>query len=346
MDVSVAYCVDDDLSNIVVPTEVKDVYSLLLEEEPYYVLIAKENERSCAKILEGIGLEFYRDFNSVMRASILHPLEDALLLDATFGYTMPLKNTNGQGIRVFGNIDKAEFVVAILGGSTSDPCFYPWKSWGELLWEYHPEKWAIIVGAVVGYTSSEEVVKLLRDILPLNPYLIINFSGTNEALRKKRYVTPYQEKLFQQIKMLRPKDVWCDNEMGDVVCLGVQGVISAAEGWIMNQRTIHAIAEEFGIKHRTYLQPSLYTKQRGLQDEEIFAYSEIKYSAYDILGFNEQVKNIVSERKLDFIVDATNWFDNEDGLVFDLVHTKERGNRLLAQKVYEDIKDILWKEQV
>ena len=334
LDIDVAYCVDDDLSNVQVSIEVKDVYSLMFEKEDFYVFIAKKDRKRCAQILNEIGLEFYRDFNSIINAKAMQQFVNESLLDVNLGYTMPFQGTDGQGIKIFGDINKAKYIIAILGGSTSDASIYPWKSWGEYLWEYDKDDWAIVVGAVAGYSSSEEVIKLIRDIIPLKPDLIISYSGVNDPNYRYPYVNGYQSFLFNKLKLLRLKDAYGNHsKMGDKICYGIQNGMTYAERWVHNQRIMHSIAEEFGIQYKAFFQPALYTKCRREKDEMMLDYMDDR--GFNRTEYVQQVKKQIKEQELDFIVDATDWLDAYDGLFYDWFHVENLGNKYIAEKMYQ-----------
>ncbi len=334
LDIEVAYCVDDDFSNIEVSIEIRDVYSLLLEKEDFYVFIAKKDRKKCAVMLQEIGLKFYQDFNSIVNARAMHPFIDEFLLDVHLGYTLPFQETVGKGVKIYGDINTAKYTIAILGGSTSDPCNYPWKSWGELLWEYHKKDWAVVVGAVAGYSSSEEVIKLIRDIIPIRPNLIISYSGVNDPLYQYPYVNNYQRFLYNKLCRLKVKDAYGASTIGEQVCYGVTSEISYAERWINNQRIMHSIAKEFDIEYKAFFQPTLYTKCRGESDEEVFLYAE-HVGLSDRILYTQQVIEYIKELDLDFIKDATCWLDDYDGLFYDCVHVEELGNKYIAEKIYK-----------
>ena len=332
LDIEVSYCVDDKLDDVQVSLEVKDVFSLFLEKDDFYVLIAKENREDCAKILEGIGLKFYTDFNSINRAGFLMRFNESPL-DVNLGYGMQMEK---HGIKIYGNKEKAKNVIAILGGSTSDPCHYPWKSWGECLWELTKEEYAVVVGAVAGYDSSQEVIKLLRDIIPLKPDLIISYSGVNDTMYNQSYINNYQKYLFNVLEQLKPGDKWGICKKDGRVCYGVKNEITYAERWVSSQRIMHAIAGEFGISYKAFFQPTLYTKRRGIRDEELYYYSD-SLDMKKRIKYTQQVRELIKENKFDYIEDATGWLDDYDGLFFDFAHVKEQGNRYIAEKVYRYI---------
>lgn len=339
LDISVAYCVDYEFKDISVNHQVNSYFDLLLEED-FFVIIANENVEKCAECLTSIGLSFPDDFNSFFGAADFVRNDMVFALDPMLGYSMPYKETKGTGIKIFGESNTFDYRIAILGGSTSDPCCYNWKSWGELLYEKMlSEGWKItvIVGAVAGYSSSEELLKLIRDILPLNPDLIISYSGVNDKMdRKFPYLNSYQRQIFGRL---------CHNQKGiynqrivNNYNVGTQNENSAAAIWLQNQELMHAVSETLSIQFHAFLQPNLVTKNKGTCDKEVYEYINNKIISA-IKMFEGEVKEILEKVKNSYIEDATRWLDNIDGIFYDYCHVTEEGNKIIADKMFEYIKE-------
>lgn len=337
LDIEVAYCVEDDMSDIHVEVPVCDVYSLMLEKDDYYIYIVKNDVKKCGRILEGMGLKFYYDYNIFSNAGLLVNIFADCLLDANLGYTLPYKGTDGKGVKIFGDLNNAKRIIAILGGSTSDPCAYMWKSWGEILWEMSGEDTAVVVCAVMGYSSSDEVLKLMRDVIPVNPDIIISYSGVNDIAYNYPYVNSYQRDLYEKIKRIKLDGPKTYVGIEDRVCYGSGHNIPHAERWMNNQRIMKSIASEFGIEYIAFLQPTLYTKKCGEKDEEVLRYVEGNINIAGRMEYINDIKNMLSQREYEYIVDATSWLDEYDGLFYDYCHVEETGNKYIAEKIYQYI---------
>lgn len=337
LGIKVAYCVEDDFTHIKVRCQVLDIYSLLLKEDDFYVFIAKEDIQRCARVLAGLGLEYLKDYNSVVLAAGNLKPENTFALDPTFGYAMPFEETQGKGIKVYGDVNSAKYMIAILGGSTSDPCAYFWKSWGELLYEEgcaREKNIAIIVGAVCGYSSSEELFKLIRDLLPLKPDVIISYSGVNDRGTNTPYINGYQRELYQNLVLKRQEGIYMLGTPKNI-CYGVPEKTKPSEKWIRNQRIMHAVSKEFGIKFIGFYQPTVISKKRGQKDEEIYFYIDEKEIA-EKKAYISEVKQILKNgEEKEYIVDASDWFDDMDGVFYDYCHVYEEGNQRIADRIYE-----------
>lgn len=332
IDIDVAYCVEDVFEDISVSLEVRDIYSLLLEKMPFFVIITKENREECAKVLDGLGLKFVYDYNSVFAAGNMYCFAD-MPLDVNLGFGM---RGEAEGVKICGDLKNAKYKIAILGASTTAPVFYPWKSWGEFFWEYNKEEWAVIIGAAPAYNSSQEIIKLLRDIIVLQPDLIISYSGMCDSSFMEGYADRYTRYLYDELKKMKLKNRVGEPKTDYSVCYGVKDDCDNAEKWVNNQKIMHAIAKEFDIEYRAFFHAALYTKFRHEKDEEVYYYCNA-YSMKKKMEYTKRVKDILAGQNLDFIEDATMWLDDYDGLFFDHFHLHEEGNRRVAEKVYQSI---------
>ncbi len=346
LGINVAYCVEDDgaltdeqLSKVTQSDmEVKNVYELLLEEEPYYVIIIKNSIRKCSNVLDKLGLEVIRDYNRLFLGSDRSNLERGYSLDPTMGHGQA--GYGDRGVGIIGDLDNAKYRIAIIGGSTSDEFAFPWKSWGRLLYEMLNEqgyKVSILIGAVVGYSSSEELIKLVRDILPLKPHMIISYSGANDHDTNRPYLNLYQMELFNSIRGKKVND-WNDLGSADCVTWGVTRKISGTDNWIKNQRIMHNIAIGEGCAYCGVYQPQLLTKKRGNKDEETWIYVELSLKK----EYEQCLPYARSEiAKIDYIIDGSAWFDEIDGLYYDRHHVFEEGNKMIADKVFRIVKSFM-----
>ena len=83
----------------------------------------------------------------------------------------------------------------ITGGSTTDDTFSNQKSWPSFLSKILKERklsHVIYNGGIVGYNSSQELLKTIRDINILKPHIVISYSGINDFYRGTNdFIHPY-----------------------------------------------------------------------------------------------------------------------------------------------------------
>ncbi|MBE5834342.1 MAG: hypothetical protein E7309_06855 [Butyrivibrio sp.] len=344
LDLEVSYVVDnfDDLDDGAVSLihsiglELRDIYELYLEKEDCFILILRNDYEKCSKKLESMGFKNLIDFNRFFNAAG-YIRNHRFRLDSLIGYGLPAEGCDKNGLKIFGSTDSARRVIAILGGSTSDPCVYEWKSWGECFYNNYLSKdnTALVIGATAGYSSSEELLKLIRDVLPLNPYLVISYSSVNDNDTLIPYENSYKRKLFKKISAMRMEDPYGNSGVEEYIAGVQRKSVKGSEKWLTNQRIMNAVCREFGIRFVCILQPNLITKQKEKKDEEILFYvqNQIKNQREK---FSSEIGDCVGD--FDFIENGIRWLDGEDGLFYDYCHLNEKGNMIISDKIYDCLK--------
>ena len=98
-------------------------------------------------------------------------------------------------------------IIVTLGGSTTDPVF-PWGiSWPEQLARYLAQNklpGTVINGGVGGYSSSQELFKLIRDVIELKPDILITYNGANDVGNRwaelpHPMIHTYQRRIFDHV---------------------------------------------------------------------------------------------------------------------------------------------------
>lgn len=292
-------------------------------------------DNSQIKDLEMIGLKRGENYRTI---HYNESLRQEYRLDANLGYNLAL-NGEFPGFRCFGDCESDNTIV-ILGNSTSDSELYPFKCWSEILSEKFLDNKIsikILCGAVSGHMSPQELIKLIRDVIPLKPQKIICYEGfqdINNTFRDISYpfVSRYQKELLQLLNIER----WIDIYYTRGYSYGVNGACSPYNLWKNSMRMMHAICSEFNIEFIGILQPCIFNKMHclGKKDWEIVLHYELRD---DMLRWFEQFFNEYAEDdlKLDYIYDFTNIFDNIDGIYLDNCHVSEKGNKIISNIIYK-----------
>ncbi len=279
------------------------------------------------------------------------------------------KNRSKPGFIIYGSEAKeSDLTIVTLGGSTTDSHF-------EFNW---PKKLAEILvaqglnvhvynGGVSGYSSNQELFKLIRDVEPLDPDIVISFSGINDlgGLHYTNYypmIHPYHVRVY---KMLLNQDVapsrllpnlvragrkiLIEKEQPDIgLSLGVPNSIKPASQWIRNQQIMQNISELFGIKMLTVLQPTMaidYTPE----GEEIEMLKQAVKN-YEWKGDYLDTASTFYAKVRDSLpvipnaVDFSNMYLTETGVYRDARHEGDEGTSLIAQSIARTLKDKGWLE--
>ncbi|MCI8378536.1 MAG: hypothetical protein HFH72_08445 [Lachnospiraceae bacterium] len=245
--------------------------------------------------------------------------------------------------------------ILTLGGSTTSGFGAKNSSWSEklsLLLKGHGISHVIYCGGIDAYSTSNEMIKLMRDGIWLKPDLVINYTGCNNQNRypyKNLFLNTYQELLFKSLAGKASLDF-----VGNVdeVYYGIQPDISKYEYWYTQIKMIHGVCDALGIRHRAFLQPLLFNKKVFLDSDADIA---VLWNAFyhrgkgRYVGVNaplsftailENVENFEEEGKNfqeSWLESLTDLFDQEDNVYMDYCHVYEKGNQIIADKIFDKI---------
>lgn len=354
--------IDTKIDNIQIFNPIEVLYQ---KEGSFFVILAKDDESY------GISREKF--------------LNIGLIEDIDFTYYTEIPGTNElfhydvslsfsrvrqkyQGFEVFGDESNQNAIrIVALGGSTTECSLFYVKGWVRFLVDYLHENGIPAVvygGGVSSYTSSQELLKLIRDVIPLNPDIVISYSGVNdlysfpkpEELQRYRrpFITRFQVQFINDILDRLTKEVgipvvnapsW--NQKGHTTAyFGLQNDKSSAQFWIDNMRMMNRLCEEFGIKFYSFFQPfrfnGVYKSSRTQQ---------IIHSRRDLTcipedegqkRWGDSVKSEVEKirrtiKDYDFIKDFSGIFNNETNVFYDTTHVYEKGNIIIAKNILETI---------
>ncbi len=265
------------------------------------------------------------------------------------------------GFRTSGTEADGALRVAVLGGSTSDPFYEPeWGVWSEALYQRLASGSGPAVvynGAVSGYSTNQELLKLTRDVRALSPDWVISLSGVNDlsfahSLRDHPMVSPYQLVMMQTLAnkghiptQFMPNLVAAlRSNTGDgsnlTVSTGMPYNISDADMWRQNIELMNLISQQMGARFHVFLQPAMgvdaaYTKT----DAELALYDSLLQSRPD---YPDQAAAFYAAARrhcaaLDYCTDISEIFAGKTGLYHDPRHPNHEGNALIGAKVYETL---------
>lgn len=319
--------------------EVKTPEDILFEDmSKIMVIIAAGIKKEVEEILSGLGLRENVEF--VHGGTLRH--ESCNLIDPFLGYNR-LADING--FKIMGNYDKKNRNIICLGGSTTDYSYFEVKSWPELFSEILEKdniNLNVLNGGVIGYRSSQELLKLIRDGLELEPALVISYSGTNDLTDNapmigNKYLYEIWGKMENSIIGNGSKSIWLADSMD--IFYGTKTQLDVAEYWYRNEIMMCNICRGFGIPFLGILQPSVFTKgteMYSLYEERSFqTFSLREYSTEQFMKA-KQLVNAGTEKN---IVDFTTLFDKCENIYVDICHVFEQGNKIIAEAIYKTIKE-------
>lgn len=332
------------------------VFELLIHKNDPMVVISHPS-REIVNLLNNLGLKYGRNYclMSSLRINERRGNRNAVW-DLNLGHTYIDIESDPKGFVKYGS-NRAKKKIVILGGSTSDS-YYTWfASWPEILaFQLHECGYDIQIlnGAMCGYNVQQEFFKLVRDVLPLKPDIVIDFSGTNnagEARVSPEYpFTPYY--LLNLSKQLAEGSIKYSKQTDDMAALSDQSKVESifygnaiddtcAESYINTLRMMNAVCREFGIHFVSFFQPNIWTKHEYWDEweKDIVFCSSVSDLAGDRTDFRlkraEDYRIEVRKRMSEFQIDLTDLFMKEVDVYMDTDHYTLKANELIAEQVKE-----------
>lgn len=227
-----------------------------------------------------------------------------------------------------------------IGNSTS---LWPVSDWSRVMAERLKAQGHDIGlwhGAGKGNTSSQELLRVVRDAPAIGPRLIVSLSGIcdiGHLLNSKNY--PFAHKYIRRMLGLVQK-----HGLAEEITYGYPDPVSPAESWCRNQRMARVLAEDMGIPYLCFLQPVQGDGPYPMTAEER-AFFETKAAvvlkAIDkpygqcVTEFYDEVRAILAADpdRHDHVIDITDAFAGTPGAYRDHRHQGPEGVARLAEVI-------------
>lgn len=326
-------------------TQVVSLYDLVYQPDEYflYVCVEQTDYEKTAHELKMFGYHELYDYSPAWERGLDR------IYDPHLGYICITVEAGKEynGFYTFpANSDAKKYKILVLGGSTSDPWCSPVKLWCEILRDICQEQGynvEIITGGMMGYASAQELEKLLRDGINLNIDLVISYSGANDIYDRGEY--PFLN-LFQ----LDVCNIFDDKEKGLKSSRGLKRKnVNPYDEWLQNERMMHGLLNEFQIPFLAVYQPVLWSKGGKKDIDEIIKEKLHRSTLIDTESYEMAIKNAKNARanikydagKTEWLYDFSAIFDNEPGVYLDVVHCTEKGNKIIAEQMFELLEKVL-----
>lgn len=258
-----------------------------------------------------------------------------------------------------GNEDALRIVA--LGGSTTDPLDR--GNWPRALQNILAQEGidAIVYnGGVAGYSSNQELFKLIRDAISLKPDIVVSLNGINDlgflhSLRDHPMVHPYQSRVLRSVVEKKPP-LFLPNTMSvlyrwrersipensrvEGIHYGPEIDTSPPEQWVRNVRMSHAVAAEFGIEYLCFLQPVLgIGRYNASPDDDVLLEdaNEAQHGRYieQMAEFYDAAVEACD--RLPFAYPLLNAFDGKTNMYRDARHPNADGYGIIARAIYDEL---------
>ncbi len=333
------------------------------------------NDRdSCIVGLGESGL--YIDYSKDFVKSLCADYKSIIDYEKPYKHWEPDQKTNSVNINSFGvrgdefNLKKESDVyrIVMLGGSTmygvyatSDLSTIPSYLEKKIQKENPDFKIEIINAGVNGSDSFDEISFLTDRLLKLEPDMIFVYDGGNDLLNKISNEDILEESWPSEIEKLSKKirNYYKTTHMIEFVDRVIQKNIFNEQ----NFKSSNISEEKINMKTLLWSERwSSFCDSQDLNKKDIviavqpyLGVGEKKFSNWEINIKNNNMRTDVAEyfpllvKNLEMIdekctktLDLTNSFDtNSETIFYDLIHVGDKGNEIMADRIYEEILPIL-----
>lgn len=319
------------------------------------------------------GLFFQARENASVKRVFLFPLIDPLLgwgRNPPFHayYSDPVPASQRDDAVSPGKGPAGTVRIVGLGGSTTDPEMeaHNWVYQLAGICGAKGLRCQTLNGGIGGYASQQELLKLERDVLPLEPDLVISLNGINDeslnVFDGRTFVNNHQQAIEKALRvsdwdadspLASPPSLWgpfpharfllrvigfaLSPRLEHNEPIGVRDGYSLARRWETNVRMMHALAQEFGFRYFVFLQPHLGLEPEAAQAkirENGFPYM---YDVNHLQTFYEEAR--AACRKLSYCADISGELTGKSALFKDVMHVNEEGHRLEAEKMFRVLRE-------
>lgn len=313
----------------------------ILNEKNYFIWVYDKKK---VKRLDELGFVSYKNYICYQGGNYI-PLNRKQILDVNLGNNY-LADSKYPGFTVYGADKEKDFRIMVLGNSTTDGKLYSFKSWPELMYEELCTKGikdiTVYNGGVYAYTSGQELLKLIRDVLPLKPDMIIAYDGYCDLIMYFSYPLSngYLNKVFELAgeNIQNGEDEVSFSDKTIFTYYGIEAKKDMFEMWLSNTRTMYAIASERNISFYSFCQPMLSSKKGKTEKEKNMLLSMYNPEIVNLMnGSFRKRMNQIRDKQPDYMHDLSHIFDDEKDVYMDQCHVWEKGNRIIAREITQII---------
>ncbi len=279
-----------------------------------------------------------------------------LAVDPHLGYAAE------PAFQVFGS-EEGEGVLRIvaLGGSTTDP--YNQGHWSGALSDRLASEGIvarIYNGGVGSYSTNQEVIKLIRDALALNPHVVVSVDGVND-LGLVKSISPFtvmvnhpQQAILEYVVDSAYQSLFLPNlarllGSGEKILQephwGHPNEMKAEEVWEKHLRIMNAVSGEFGIRYMAVLQPIMGFGSYDPSPREQDMWEERKQRPRtDGTTYHEALTRYYEAaqircHQIPYCADLTGIYAGKSDLYGDPRHPNPEGYRLLGEAIFAELRD-------
>lgn len=235
-----------------------------------------------------------------------------------------LYSEDKPGWKLYGRDEDDRIRILVLGGSTSSEEFYIENWVSKLYYKLMKNDIKVVIynGAHAAYDIVDELLRMLRDGYILKPHIVISMSGVNNLYYKKCSNQFNPERLIGWVK-------------SGMYCSGVSSDESLYHFWNRNEKLLRIVSEFFEAKFFAFLQPMNNTIQHmSLWENSVYGQERRITGAHDFSQLANDQDDYINLMRL---------FEHQDDMFYDVCHYTNKANRVIADRVYEEIIPVVEK---
>lgn len=323
----------------------KNVISKIIYEENKEILFYSEiNLELCSGLVEE-GFELKKNIKKFCTYLMQEIYERNLVLDMDLGYSFLYKQSNYVGMKEYGDYDSAKYKIVTLGNSTTQGSdFEEDESWPYFLYLLAKENYgggvSVLNAGAAAYNISSELEKFIRDIVFLSPDLVISYSGCINIAQNNiefPFSSEWKHLLNSLVYVKDNNHLVFGNINQEQKYFGISNTgLTRFQYFLLQAKLLWGAANAIGVNYKCIVQPTIYTKKDLTlkENERLIYYDSIRIRQRSNEFFNELKK---SEDSFNWLFSFSDVYDNTENVYTDLYHVNGKGNKIVAERIFNDI---------
>jgi len=277
--------------------------------------------------------------------------------------TFNINSLGFRGMEIQRDKEPEEYRIIMVGGSTTFGLGAPNDSetipayLQNMFQDKFGTRIKVINAGVIAASSAQEVYYVKKELIQLKPDLIIAFDGYNDAfnvqlsevdentkyekLEKRTLVEKIGKQYFSQFAF--PNVIYQNiHDSMQIQYLTEEVKKENTQKWLNRWNEVCQISKDNGSELLVIVQPMIGTSDRKLIHAEQKIYDEPKTKK--VIEFLNALGDSIDRLECNS-ADLRHTFDDVNGQVFfSAVHTGSFGNKIIAEKIYEQSLPIIQKD--
>lgn len=315
--------------------DVRLVDEILYEENYVLILYGRSEQKQILEKIDELNIAD-TDWTTI---DLCEPAgHRRFMLDLNLGHT---SETNYiPGLYLHGSENITDVKIVALGGSTTEEECFLFHCWSNIMFEkYCRENITLFNAGIMSYTSTQELIKLVRDILYLKPDMIIVYDGYNDIqYNNSKLHFRWFHKLLKYAKDAVYEQGGANQRVKEGIFRGNINSDDVIGKWLLNIESMYGIAKVHNIRFHSFMQPMLMSQKihikHGMALQKMYDACLNREFIRNMQLFRQRGKEI--EETHSYVHDLSDILDEKD-VYMDQCHVWESGNEIIADSIWKII---------